>query len=277
MSGDLCLFFPQWQGSGPDTGLWAGAQALRRALPAVPFQEVAVSLEPVPAPVQGILGLEAILPQQREARRLIEEAAPDRIFSLGGDCGIEITPVSWLHRRYGEELAIVWLDAHGDLNSPDSSPSAHFHGMPLRFLLEPDAGPFQPIRFSRPRPSQVLLAGTRDLDAPESRFIRENAIQISGVHEIEADPSQPCRWALKRNLRKVYLHIDLDVLDPGAFPNLKCPAPGGLRLETLRSVIRHFQQDCQIVGFSIVEYLQGPDAMGPSKVGDLVQEYLGRC
>lgn len=275
MKQDLFLFFPQWQGSGPSTELWTGAQTLRQHLPSIPFREIPVSLDPITGAVHDIFGHEALLAQQQAAHRLVKEEAPERIFSLGGDCGIELVPVSWLNQRYEEGLAVVWLDAHGDLNSPYSSPSQHFHGMPLRFLLEKERHPFDDVLFSRILPSQVLLAGTRDLDPPESRYIEESGIALFRPEALEANPALLSRHMGAKGMPNGYLHIDLDVLDPAAFPGVKCPTPGGLSIETLRSVIRNVKADCNLVGCSFVEYVEGRDDTGPRTIQGLIQEIIG--
>ena len=270
----LFAFFPQWQGSGPSPELWAGAQELRRRLPGFLFREVPVSLDPVSGITNGILGYEAILRQQQEAYRLVLNETPERIFSLGGDCGIEIVPVSWLNRRYDGQLAVIWLDAHGDLNTPETSPSKHFHGMPLRTLLEEAPHPFSDVAFSRIQPSQVMLAGVRDLDPAEHRFIQESGIPLFGVEALTADPSLPARLVLARGMHKVYLHVDLDVLDPSQFPNVKCPVAEGLSFETLRSVIRSCRAECHVVGGSILEFVEGRNDAG---LLELVHDLTGDC
>ncbi len=275
MKQDLFVFFPQWQGSGPSTELWTGAQALRQRLPSIPFQEIPVSLVPILGITHGILGYEAILRQQQEEHRLVAEVNPERIFSLGGDCSIEIVPVSWLNCRYDGKLAVIWLDAHGDLNSPETSSSKHFHGMPLRFLLG-GGGPFaESFCFSHLCPSQVVMAGVRELDAPEDRFIRNSRIQVFTVGEIEADPGLIARHIIRRGMRDVYLHIDLDVLDPMEFPYLKCPAPGGMRIETLLSVISSIKTDCNAVGLSILEYTQIQGDQGLTDIKRIIEAGIG--
>jgi arginase len=275
MHQDLFVFFPQWQGSGPSTELWMGAQALRQQLPSIPFREIPVPLDPIPGITQGILGYEAILRQQQEEHHLVKEEAPDRIFSLGGDCGIEIVPVSWLNRRFGGKLGVFWLDAHGDLNSPGSSPSKHFHGMPLRFLLGGGGPSAESFCFSHLDPSQVVMAGVRELDDPENRFIQESGIQVFTVAEIEADPDLLVRHVIQQGMRDVYLHIDLDVLDPVEFPYLKCPAPGGMRVETLLSAIGSLKTDCNVVGFSVLEYTWIQGDQGLTDIKRIIKAGIG--
>ena len=275
MEQDLHMFFPQWQGSGPSTELWVAAQDLRRELTSIPFREVPVSLEPIQGSTDGILGGDAIRRQLQAQHRLIQEASPERIFTLGGDCSIEIVPVSWLNRRYGGNLAVIWLDAHGDLNSPITSTSKHFHGMPLRFLLG-EGGPFtEPFQFSRITPAQVVLAGVRELDPPEEQFIQQSGIPVLRVDELEADPGLLARYVRRQGMAEIYLHVDLDVLEPVAFPCLKCPAPGGMQIDTLLSVIGSLKRECHVVGFSVLEFTRIPSGRGLTDMKRLLAMGIG--
>ncbi len=269
---DLFLLFPQWQGSGPVPELRDAAENLRARLPSLPFRAVPVRTCPIAPQERGILGLSDIQGQQRSARALIQEAQPKRIFTLGGDCGVEPAPVSWLNHRYRGDLALVWLDAHGDLNTPESSPSGHFHGMPLRCLFG-DGDPSW--RFSVLRPAQVLLAGARELDAAESAFIQEVGLPRCLVTELEADPSAAARTVRQMGLGHVYVHLDMDVLDPSAFRPLKCPTAGGLRLETLRAVLGHLKAQCPIVGFSVLEFTTIREGRDLDGIRSLIEAAIG--
>ena len=136
LSESLNLFFPQWQGAAR-LELYEGAKLLYplfsdRLLFTKIFTSETYSL----ATAASIFGYSQIHSQLLEAVQAIPALQPKRIFTLGGDCGVEIAPVSWLNQQHGEALTVIWLDAHGDLNTPASSPSGHFHGMPLRLLLE---------------------------------------------------------------------------------------------------------------------------------------------
>src|SRR5881394_3003089 len=91
---------------------------------------------------------------------------PERPFVLGGCCCSHVGAVRELARRHGR-IAIVWIDAHGDLNTPESSPSGNAWGMPLRMLI--DAGDVAP--------TDVTLLGARNLDPPEVAFIEEAGIR----------------------------------------------------------------------------------------------------
>jgi arginase len=125
-----------------------------------------------------ILGYRQILSLLQIARAKILSTSPDRIFTLGGSCGIETLPVSYLNHKYGGDLAVVWLDAHADLNTPESSLSKHFHGMPLRTLLGEGDRHICEQSFSILRADQIFLAGTRELDLAESELIKNQKISI---------------------------------------------------------------------------------------------------
>jgi arginase len=185
--------------------------------------------------------------------------AADRILTVGGTCGVEAAPVGYLNERYGGDLAVVWLDAHGDLNTPESSPSANFHGMILRTLL--GEGPAEYVSdLRRPlTPAQVFLAGTRDLDPPEMEFITERAIAATPPNQF-ADPSALVEKIESRGFRHVYLHLDLDALNPTDFPATLIPTPGGPSLVEVCGMMQSLSRAFDVVGFSIVEYIHRDEA-----------------
>jgi arginase len=136
-------------------------------------------------------------------------ALPERPLVLGGCCCAHVGAVRELARRHAR-LGVVWLDAHGDLNTPESSPSGNAWGMPLRMLV--DAGDVDP--------HDVTLLGARNLDPPEVEFIRK-----SGVRQ-ELGELPPA----------VYVAFDGDVAEPGDL-DVFMPEPGGLRLEELERLL----------------------------------------
>jgi arginase len=135
-----------------------------------------------------------------------------------GDCCTALGIVAGLQRA-GRSVGIVWFDAHGDVQTPETTASGYLGGMPLRLL----AG-YQPELIAaklglRPVPEdQILLVGARDLDPPEVSYLATSAIKQKDVAAaIAADlPDVP-----------LYVHVDLDVLDPGEVAGLRYPAPGG--------------------------------------------------
>jgi len=141
---------------------------------------------------------------ERTARQL-----PARPLVLGGCCCAHVGAVRELARRHGR-VAVVWIDAHGDLNTPDSSPSGNVWGMPLRMLI--DAGDVDP--------GDVTLLGARNLDPAEESFI-----EAAGI-----------RRTLGELPEHVYVALDCDVIEPGEL-DVFMPEPGGLPLDQLESLL----------------------------------------
>jgi len=148
---------------------------------------------------------------------------PDRPLVLGGCCCSHVGAVEGLAARH-EKLALVWFDAHGDLNTPGTSPSGNAWGMPLRMIV--DGGAVEPQR--------VALIGARNLDPPEEEFLR-----TSGVRRTADD-------ALA-DVDCVYVAFDLDVLDPAdARPFM--PEPDGMRLDDAERELRRIGSAARVVG-----------------------------
>jgi arginase len=134
---------------------------------------------------------------------------PTRPLVLGGCCCAHVGAVRELARRHGR-VAVVWLDAHGDLNTPESSPSGNAWGMPLRMLI--DAGDVAA--------ADVTLLGARNLDPPEARFI-----EAAGI-----------RRELGELPENVYVALDCDVAAPSEL-DVWMPEPGGIRLDELEALL----------------------------------------
>jgi arginase len=149
---------------------------------------------------------EESLEAQTEA---MSRTLPVRPLVLGGCCCSHVGAVRELARRHGR-VAVVWLDAHGDLNTPESSPSGNAWGMPLRMLI--DAGDVAA--------EDVTLLGARNLDPPEEVFIEASGVrrELGGLPE------------------HVYVALDGDVIEPGQL-DVFMPEPDGIPLDELESLL----------------------------------------
>lgn len=202
------------------------------------------------------MGYSQISSQLSHACHVLKTHNPKQIVTIGGDCGVEIAPVSFLHQKYQKDLAIIWLDAHGDLNTPSSSPSSHFHGMPLRVLLgEGDLGIVEQA-FSVVDPSQVLLVGAREFDPPERDFMQHKGIGLFSAQTINNESHSHLFTRLQSSgFSKLYIHLDLDVIDPREFPHVACPTPNGIQIAKLQNLLVNLCDNFQIVGISVLEFL----------------------
>jgi arginase len=155
----------------------------------------------LPFPEAAVIEAESL----EEQNLALAADLPERPLVLGGDCCSHVGAVEGLAARQGR-LSLVWLDAHGDLNTPESSPSGNQWGMPLRMLL--DSGAIEP--------DDVALVGARNLDPPEEEFIVS-----SGLHHGEEGIGQ----ALE-GVGCTYVALDVDVLEPSEM-SVFMPEPGG--------------------------------------------------
>lgn len=251
----LNLLFPQWQGAN-NIALYRGAKQLCDALSSKKtFVEVPIASTYSMTIEENVLGLSQLSAQLTSASSIIKEQNPERIFTLGGDCGVEIAPISFLNQKHNG-IAVVWLDAHGDLNTPTSSPSKHFHGMPLRSLLGQGSACITRQAFSTLMPSQVFLVGARDLDRPEKTFVSQNGLRLFSVNSVNERENASLLSAIKAaGFHKLYIHLDLDVIDPIDFPYVACQTPKGIEIEHLKQLLSELIDGHEIVGASILEYL----------------------
>lgn len=250
---DVSLLLPEWQGYGVDAGVASGARQIATLFDPGTFLEIEAPDEEALTVEQGVLGLSSIAARARRTLAALDERGPSRVFTVGGTCGVELAPVSYLNSRYRGDLAVVWLDAHADLNTPESSPSGHFHGMVLRTLL--GAGPAALVEMLRRPllPAQVVLAGARDLDRGEITYVSDAALSLLSP----ADALVPDRIAGRiraGGLTRVYVHLDLDVLDPIEFPDALVATPNGLSRDNVVATVRELAARFDVVGFSVVEF-----------------------
>jgi arginase len=214
----LNLFVPQWQDSGHSDEVFHGSHAVKELI--------------------------------------LNREDPEKTFTIGGGCGVDVPIVSHLIRRHGQ-VQLWWFDAHGDINSPEGSPSGYFHGMALRFLLErfPNNGISELVERSVPH-SQVVLLGTRDLDEPERLYIEDNDIRLLSPDACDGDASQVGDLLDTAQGGTVYIHVDLDVIDPEEYRNVKCPAKGGIAIARVAGLIAEIKKRCTVVGISLLENME---------------------
>jgi len=235
---------PQWQGSGSSRAmrLVDGAESIRQQLPSAATVEIDVPLEAGDAEGTGIVRYSSIrLVRERLQRQLAAgEGTP---IVIGGDCGVEYGAIE--HAARSGRVVLLWADAHGDLNTPASSPSGAFHGMVLRSLIDDgivDA-------------ADVLLLGVRELDDAEADFIDERSMRRVSAVEVGEAVAERAAAARDAGVEPVlYAHVDLDVLDPAVFSGVGFATPFGLELDALTGAISAAREALPLVGAGLTEY-----------------------
>jgi arginase family enzyme len=151
---------------------------------------------------------------------------PERPLVLGGCCCAHIGAVEGLAARQ-DRVAVIWFDAHGDLNTVESSPSGNAWGMPLRKLIDSgavDAG-------------DVALVGARNLDPPEEAFIRERGVHLGEDGIVKA----------LEGVAYSYVAFDADVLEPSEL-SVFMPEPGGLSLDDAERILQDLGGRTTVLG-----------------------------
>jgi arginase len=235
---DLVLSYPQWQGSGRSEHLRRGALAAAAVCgkygPLVRVPDAGEGERD-----EGVNRWTAILAQFLSARELLQRHRPRTVLTAGGDCACDIAVIDYLHRRH-PALTVVWVDAHLDANTPATTPSGNFHGMPVAALL---GSPPEGLK------AHLLSPG---LDPARFKYV---SAHLGDPGDWEFQRTRGLSWLDEAAsvTGPVHVHFDLDVLDPAEFPHVaypdgRLPAASGLAL--LRSVAA----TAQLVGLTITEF-----------------------
>jgi arginase len=175
---------------------------------------------------------------------------------LGGDHSIAIGSVGGI--THNAPTGLMWIDAHGDFNVPDSSPNGNIHGMPLSVLL--GYGLPELVNVGRPgpkvRPADVVLLGVRDLDYDERTLLKKSGIAIFTMRDIdEKGIGAVARSAAEvlGHCRQIHVSLDMDVLDPAEAPGVGTPAPGGLTYREAHLLMEILADTGQVRSVDIVE------------------------
>jgi len=169
-------------------------------------------------------------------------ASSPRPLVMCGDCTVALGVVAGLQRT-GLDPAIVWFDAHGDVQTMETTTSGFLGGMPLRLLvgyrpeLAATALGLRPIAEDR-----VVLVDARDLDPPEAQFLAESPMRHVSLEGLSPDvlPDGP-----------LFVHLDLDIVDPAELPAVRYPAPGGPSLAAVMGAARMLFRTGRVVGVCV--------------------------
>ncbi len=181
---------------------------------------------------------------------------------LGGDHAQAIGTISGMSRYYkrrGERLGVVWVDAHTDMNTPETTTSGNIHGMPLAVLLGHGPAELVALAGDTPalRPEDVAIIGVRDVDPSEVPLVRQTGVGVYPMSELDNRGVAVCvREAIERvSAHTVGLHVsfDLDGVDPLDAPGVGTPVPGGLTLRESHLVCEAAASTGKVVGMEIVE------------------------
>jgi arginase len=197
------------------------------------------------------------------AAALHDAPSETRLLAIGGDCTTHAGALAGIRRvRPGLRLGLAWFDAHGDFNTPDTTPSGNVWGMPFAMICgrgDPDLvaacdGPTV-------REEDAALLGGQVLDEAESRMLAASRIAHFGAGMLGTDAGRAALAAWARTVGSrvdgFYIAFDLDALDASGDWAVAMPEPGGIKLETAVAAIRSIASSGRVVGFGATAVLIG--------------------
>jgi arginase len=235
---DICLAYPQWQGSGRHESLPRGAAAAAAVcgryapLVQVPLHDDAADS------AHGVQRWEAIFAQFRSAQDILARSGARRVLTAGGDCAVDVAVIDYLHEIH-PDLHVIWIDAHLDANTPATSPSGNFHGMPVSAILGRAPEPMRPFLGAAIDPARFHYFGIRIGDDGDWALQRELDLKLLDPEALIDGP--------------VHIHFDLDVLDPREFPYVAYPE-GGLGVEDAVVLVGRIAREADVVGLTVTEF-----------------------
>jgi arginase len=176
---------------------------------------------------------------------------------LGGDHSVAIGTLGAMASVHGPG-GVLWFDAHGDLNTPETSPSGNVHGMPLGAALGLAADTFASEAWPLPAldPQHVALVGIRSLDEGERELVKELGIAVHTMSDLDRKGIEPVvREALERMVGAPFVHVslDMDVVDPEAAPGVGTPVRGGLSYREAHLAMELVAEWGELSSFEVVE------------------------
>lgn len=215
----------------------------------------------------------------------VEQVSADGYVPLifGGEDSVMLGILEGLRRAKGAPLGQVFLDAHGDFNTPETSPSGLIGGMENAILA--GRGPEDLVNLFRPGPQleeeNITLYGTRDLDPKEALALALSDVRIWRADRIrEVGPVEAMQAVvadLRQRVQNVYLHIDLDILDESQMSAHVLPVPEGLTREEFVLSVRELIASGLVAGLAVMVFDTAKDPTGSEakKVVEMVSEFLG--
>jgi arginase len=194
----------------------------------------------------------ALVELQRRAVPLLQDALlkEQRVLLLSGNCGVAaLSGVAALGAR---RTGVIWFDAHADFNTPETSPSGFLDGMALA-ILTGHCWPLLAARFDHFEPlreQNVILIGARHIDPAEGEALNSSGItQIAASH---LDMLGPAIQKLAKNVDRLYVHLDVDVLDEAEGRVNSYACPGGLSAESLYSALQLVRRSAPRIGVAAI-------------------------
>ncbi len=263
------LVYPQWQGGiinewfkdydakDISQGYTLGAAIINQLLPDTGNETYTVPIDMTyDRKLQdNVMDRDVIARQTAAAISILNVAQADKIVTVGGECSTSVVPFAWLNRKYDNDVAVIWIDAHPDITLPGDV-YAGYHAMAVTALLglgDKEIVSQLPSKF---QPENILFVGLRNWERDEIVERQKTlGIQHIGPEELFLNSDKLRDWLRQCAASKVVVHLDLDVLDYEKVYLAVGQDPKGFDLQQVSRIINDIAAEKQLVGLTVAEYM----------------------
>lgn len=194
----------------------------------------------------------------------VEKALEDgaRPIVLGGDHSIAAGSVSGLssfYRKQGNRVGVIWFDAHGDMNTPETTPSGNIHGMPFAAILGHGPQELTQIGGFAPKvaPEDCVLIGARSVDPAEAVALKSSGVRVVTMRELDekgmSAVMDEAMWLASRRTAGFHVTMDMDFVDPDYAPGVGTPVPGGPTYRESHLAMEKIADSGKMLSFELTE------------------------
>ncbi|WP_062205902.1 arginase family protein [Demequina salsinemoris] len=267
----LRLVWPQWQGAAEASvrpladefpyevarrGYSVGSAILEAVLPAHagPTAKAPVSLGDEGLEMRdGVDAKTAVVGQLGQALDVIAEHDPARVLTLGGECSVSVAPFAHLAAKYGDDVALVWIDSHPDVGTPDSEYPG-YHAMAVTSLLgkgDSEVTGQLPGTFAS---SRVALAGLHVWEEDDIPHVSQWGLASFSPEDLRTSSEGLLSWLKATGCSKVAIHLDVDTVDANEVILGLGKEPDGLTVAQVQRVVADLEGAAEVVGLTIAEF-----------------------
>lgn len=271
-SSTLRLVWPQWQGATAGNihallpefayeegrvGYAVGADVLQAVLPRHDGPTTVVPVDMGDEGLEERDGLEAkdaVLRQLAAAVEIVKEHDPERILTLGGECSVSVAPFTSLAAKYGDDLAVLWIDSHPDIGTGDSE----YHGYHAMAVSAITGHGDQDVLDELPAvvpAERVALVGLHDWTEDDFPNVASWGLSTFAPDDLRIDSSAVLDWLTSTGASKVAIHFDVDTIDSDEVALGLGAVPGGLTSSQTQRIVADVGAEFDVVGLTIAEFI----------------------
>lgn len=267
----LRLVWPQWQGAGRDMvstllpeasyeharrGYETGARVLEAILPphAGPTEIVDVPDTDEEGSSGGVESRIAVTQSLRAALETLGSHGADRVLTLGGECSVSVAPFAKLAEKYGDDLAVIWIDSHPDTDTPDTGYDG-YHAMAVSTLVGHGDAEITSVLPATIDPSRVALTALHAWEDDAYAHVAEWGLPVFSPDDLRDSSGPLLTWLKETGASKVAIHLDVDTVDSDEAALGLGKVPGGLTRAQVRRVVADLAEAADVVGLTIAEFV----------------------